>query len=135
MSRPRPSPPHPGLVRRPQQGFGWIDDLILHDRWLAELGPDATSVLVLFALAADRYGASFYGRARMIAILGINLERIDRALDRLLRLRLVALKPWREGQRDGVWQLLLVPRRDDAPRAGRALSAAQVLKRMGLGDP
>ena len=32
--------------------------------------------------------------------LGIDVDRIDRAVDRLLSLGLVALKPWRPGQRD-----------------------------------
>ena len=61
----RPEPPRPELVRRPTGGLGWLPAALLHEGWLARLGPDAAAVLLLLALAADRYGASFYGRARM----------------------------------------------------------------------
>ena len=134
MTRPRPVPPRPDLVRRPQRGFGWLDDVLLHERWLAELQPDAIAVLVQLALAADGCGASFYGRERMVGLLGIDLGRVDDALDRLRELGLIAHRPWRPGRRDGVWQLLPVPTRGSAPRIGRVVSAAEMLTRLGLRD-
>lgn len=135
MTRPRPVPPRPDLVRRPQGGFGWLDDALLHERWLTELGPDAIAVLVLLALAADGCGASFYGRERMVGLLGIDLGRVDNALDQLRKLELVAHRPWRKGTRDGVWQLLPVPTRGIMRRTGRVVSAAEMLSRLGLRDP
>lgn len=131
MTRPPPAPPHPDLVRRPGGGFGWLEDRLLHERWLADLGADATAVLALLALAADQRGASFFARVRMAAALAMDVERVDRALDQLIGLRLVALRPWRPGGRDGVWQLLPVPRRD-AQRSLRILSAADILRQMGF---
>jgi len=107
----RPAPPRPDLLRRPAGAFGWLDARLLHERWLGELGPDATAVLVLLALAADRHGASFYGRGRMATLLGLAPDAVDRALDRLRLLGLVDHRPWRPGHPDGVWQLLPVPRR------------------------
>ena len=68
--RPPPAPPRPGLERRPAGAFGWLHAELLHDRWLAELGPHATAVVVLLAIAADRRGASFFSRERMAAALG-----------------------------------------------------------------
>lgn len=131
MSRPRPSPPRPDILRRPSGPFGWLEARLLQDGWLARLGPDATAVLVLLALAADGHGASFYGRDRMAALIGIDRRAVDAALDRLLRLGLVAHRPWREGHPDGVWQILPL-----APAPGRPVSAPvsiqDVLSRLGL---
>lgn len=135
MRRPRPEAPYPDRVRVPERGFGWLDDALLHEQWLRELGPDAVTILVFLSLAADRRGASFFGRMRMVALTGIDLESLDTALDRLLELELVALRPWRPGGRDGVWQLLQVPRRANASRAGEALSAEQLLSRLGIKPP
>lgn len=133
--RPPPQPPHPELVRRPLGPFGWLDAALVRDRWLAELGPHAVAVLVLLAVAADRRGASFYSRDRMAAALGMNRHEVDRALARLLDHRLVAHRPWRHGRADGVWQLLPVPALAEQPRAGRTLSAAELLRNLGFHAP
>jgi len=129
--RPRPRPPRPELVRRPAGGFGWLEAGLLHDGWLGRLGPDATSVLLLLALAADRQGASFYGRERIGLALGLPRLRVDRGLARLLELGLVAHRPWRAGVPDGVWQLLPLPV-SRVERGGGPLSIARVLAQLGL---
>jgi len=126
-----PTPPRPDLVRRPMAPFGWLEAHLLHDHWLARLQPDATAVLLLLALAGDRRGASFYSRATMASRLGIDLHRIDRALDRLLEFGLVALRPWRHGQRDGVWQILPVARLSQA-RTGACMSVADLIRSLGI---
>lgn len=129
--KPRPLPPHPNLVRTPRSPFGWLEAQLLHEHWLARLGPDATSVLLLLALAADPRGASFFSRVRMAHALGIARPRVDQALDRLLDLRLVAFKPWRPGLKDGVWQLLpLVPKNPSANHA--TSSIADILRDLGV---
>ena len=110
-TRPRPRPPRPELVRQPSDAFGWLDAHLRHEGWLARLGPDAVAVLLLLALAADRNGASFFGRQRMATALGMTRACVDAALARLRSLDLVAHRPWQPGQLDGVWQLLPVPRR------------------------
>ncbi|MEM7202553.1 MAG: hypothetical protein AAF628_19960 [Planctomycetota bacterium] len=127
----RPAPPHPDLVRRPQAPFGWLEAHLLHDRWLARLGPDATTVLVLLALAADRRGASFYSRARMADALGIDPDRVDHALHRLVELQIVAHRPWRPGGRDGVWQILPIET-GSRQRLGRTASVAELLRSLGF---
>lgn len=131
MKRAPPAPPRPELVRRPQTAFGWLEAHLLHDRWLARLEPDAVAVLLLLALAADRRGASFFSRLRMAEALGIDVERVDRALDRLLEFDLVALRPWRPGCRDGVWQLLPVAPRA-LSRSGTLMTVAELLRSLGV---
>lgn len=127
-------PPHPDRLRKPEAPFGWLEAHLLHDHWLARIQPDATAVLLLLALAADRRGASYYSRARMADRLGIDVGRVDRAADRLLELGLVALRPWRTDQRDGVWQILPVARRETA-RTGACMSVADLLRSLGFIPP
>jgi hypothetical protein len=109
------TPPRPDLIRRPTDGFGWLEDRLLRDGWLQRLGPEAVGVLVLLALAADCNGCSFYGRQRMAESLSLRRQDVDAALARLLTMRLVAHRPWRPGHDEGVWQLLPLPHR--APQA------------------
>jgi hypothetical protein len=71
---------------------------------------------------------------RIVALLGIDLHRVDRALARLLELGLVTHRPWRSGHPDGVWQLLPMPTPADPPPNGGVMSAADVLRRLGLRD-
>ena len=122
------TPPRPELIRRPPSRFGWLDDRLLREGWLGRLGPDATSVLVLLALAADRHGASFYGRDRMAHELSISRQAVDTALSRLMQLRLVDQRPWRPGHADGVWQILPVPQPSGPPRGGQAAALGDLLK-------
>jgi hypothetical protein len=129
--RPSPTPPGPDLERRPAGAFGWLPAELLHDGWLAEAGPHPAALLVLLALAADRRGASFFSRDRMAKALGMSRHEVDVALQRLLDVGLVDLRPWRDGGREGVWQLLPpVPRQQPEPTR-QLLSAADVLRRLG----
>lgn len=109
MNRTPPIPPHPELLRAPTPSFGWLDASLLRDGWLGLLGPEAVAALTLLALAADGHGASFYRRETMALALSFPRHELDRCLDRLLELRLVAHRPWTPGHIDGVWQLMPVP--------------------------
>jgi hypothetical protein len=130
--RPPPIPPRPELLRSPSGSFGWLEDRLLREQWLARLEPDATAVLLLLALAADRRGASFFSRARIALSLGVDVSRVDAALERLLVHELVALRPWRCGARDGVWQLLPLPEPQGEERTHASLPLHAVLARLGL---
>ena len=132
--RSPPVPPHPSLERRPAGPFGWLEAELLHDGWLAEAGPEATAVLLLLALAADRRGASFFGRDRMATALGMTRHDVDRALRNLLDAELVAFRPWQPGADNGVWQLLR-PRRTQVERASRTLSIRELLTNLGFAPP
>lgn len=133
--RPPPEPPRPDLHRQPTGAFGWLPAELLHYGWLAEIGPPAVAVLVLMALAADRRGVSFFGRQRMALALGMSRHEVDGALQRLLDAGLVDHRPWRAGARDGVWQLLPPPLRQEPERARQVLTAADVLRSLGLPPP
>lgn len=126
-----PVPPRPDLVRRPQAPFGWLEAHLLHEQWLRRLQPDATAVLLLLALAADRRGASYFSRGRMADSLGMDVDRVDRALETLLDAGLVDLRPWRAGGRDGVWQILPVERSVSA-RSATCMSVADLLRSLGV---
>jgi len=132
MNRPPPVPPRPELERRPRGAFGWLEAELLHDGWLAEIGPHAAATMVLLALAADRRGVSFFNRERMAVVLGMSRHEVDVALQRLLDAGLVDLRPWRVGSADGVWQLLPPPRRREPARSRQALTAADVLRSLGF---
>lgn len=127
-----PGPPRPDLERRPRGAFGWLEAELLHQGWLTEVGPHATAVLVLLAIAADRRGASFFSRDRMAVALGLTRFEVDQGLQRLLDAGLVDHRPWRVGGRDGVWQLLPPPARQQSVRSGQPLTAAAVLRSLGL---
>jgi hypothetical protein len=130
--RPPPQPPRPDVERKPIGAFGWLQAELLHDGWLAEVGPNATAVIVLLALAADQRGASFFSRSRMATALGMSMHEVDSALQRLRDAGLVDLRPWRPGGSDGVWQLLPPPPRRQSPRDLQILSAAAVLRNLGF---
>ncbi len=66
----------------------------------------------------------------MCSVLGIGRDALDRSLARLLELGLVAHRPWRPDDPDGVWQLLPLP--VPAKRGGDAASVADVLAGLGL---
>ena len=132
MNRPPPVPPRPELERRPRGAFGWLEAELLHDGWLAEIGPHAAAIIALLALAADRRGASFFNRERMAVVLGMSRHEVDVALQRLLDAGLVDLRPWRVGSGDGVWQLLPIPRRREVRRSRQAHTAADVLRSLGF---
>ena len=129
--RAPPVPPRPDLERRPKGAFGWLEAELLREGWLAEVGPHAAAVLVLLALAADRRGASFFGRDRMAVVLGMSRHEVDVALQRLLDSDLVAHRPWHARASDGVWQLLPPPVQRQSERTGHGSSVADILRSLG----
>lgn len=68
----------------------------------------------------------------MAQTLGMSRHEVDVALQLLLDVGLVDLRPWRDGGRDGVWQLLPPPSRQQPARARQVLSAADVLRNLGF---
>ena len=128
-------PPYPDLIRRPAGRFGWLEDRLLHDDWLARLGPAGIAVMVLLVLAADRHGASFFGRERMADKLGISRHEVDQALARMLEWHLVTHGPWRPGDPDGIWQLLPLPPSAGRPRGSGPIAIGDLCRSLGFQPP
>lgn len=131
MRRP-PSPPQPERIRRPSSSFGWLDARLLHDRWLTNLGTDAIAVMAFLALAANHDGVSYYARSTMALAIDLDVPRLDRALDRLCSVGLLAHRPWRRGTREGVWQLLPIAAPLTPPRCGGTQSIGDALRDLGF---
>jgi hypothetical protein len=73
----------------------------------------------------------------MAIALGMSRYEVDDALQRLLDVGLVVMRPWRPGGCEGVWQLLPPspsPRRE-VPRDRTVLTAADVLRSLGFQTP
>ncbi|NLG62776.1 MAG: hypothetical protein GX539_11065 [Candidatus Cloacimonetes bacterium] len=91
------------------------------------------AVLAFLVLAADRCGVSYYSRGRIAVELDIDVVRVDRALDALLDVELIAHRPWRKSRRDGVWQVLPVPAPTPVSRSACIRSAGSILHDLGFG--
>ena len=96
-------------LRPPPRSFAWLDHRLRSGGFLARLGPDEIALYCFLALAADAQGLSCWRLDRMERELPVDLCALHRARDRLLRSDLVAFRPWREGGRDGVYQVLTLP--------------------------
>lgn len=116
----------PERVRKPPPSFAWIDHRLRSSGLLSLLDPPEIGLYLFLALAADKEGLSCW-----------RIDRIERempcfdrgalwqARDRLLQLDLVAFRPWRASDPDGVYQVLSVQRSGavQSPQINRALAA------------
>jgi hypothetical protein len=84
------TPPRPDRLRRIEPGFAFVPNRFLRDGFFAQLSPLDRSLYLFLVLAADRNGVSFYGLARIGALLEIPVEDVLDARDRLIDLDLVA---------------------------------------------
>ena len=133
MKSPKPEPPFPALERRPQGRFGWLDDRLYREGWLAKIGSEGCAVMVLLSLLADRRGASFAGKETMARSLGLARHEVDQGLKRLLQLKLIAHKPWRPNHPDGVWQILPVPQPTRTPSTNGPIKLGDVIADIEIG--
>lgn len=109
-SRPRVIVPRPDRVRSLQGvAFGWIDARFQRDGWLTRLTPEALSVYVFLALAADRDGVSFYRRDRIREGLSLGEAEVREGLRQLEEFGLVAFAPFGLHACEGFRQVLSVP--------------------------
>jgi len=109
-SRLRVIVPRPDRVRTLQGvAFGWIDARFQRDGWLMRLSPEALSVYVFLALAADRDGVSFYRRDRIREGLALGEAEVWEGLRQLEDLDLVAFAPFGLHACEGFRQVLSVP--------------------------
>jgi hypothetical protein len=101
--------PEPDQVRKIEGSFAWIDHRLLRDGHLARLTRDDLALYLFLALAANRYGVSFYRKDKISDALGFSWDDFETAKRRLLERRLIAFAPFGPGQTDGYYQVLTVP--------------------------
>lgn len=104
----RPEPLRPDRLRHLERPFGWAPFRLLSSGQLARLSVSATALYLVLCLVADRQGLSYWGNARLQALVGLHAEALRRARDELQRHDLLAF--------DGkLYQLLSLPPGDCQP--------------------
>lgn len=92
----------PRRVRHPAGPYGWTDLRAVTDGHLERIGRDAALVYLFLCTVGDRQGISFWSHSKMSRILGLSIEVIETALERIAAAELVAVK-------DRVVQVLPIP--------------------------
>ena len=134
MPTSRPLPVlSPQRVRQVSRSFAWLDHGLRSDAFLSSLRPEEIGLYLFLALAADKQGLSCWRLERIERALPcFDAAALHRAREGLMRLDLLAFRPWFEGARDGSYQLLaLPPHVPQAPRGGGPVSIGAVLPDLG----
>jgi len=95
-------------VRKIEGSFAWIDHRLLRSGYLQVMGHEDQALYLFLALAADRYGVSFYRKEKICDILGLDWGPFEVARDRLMDLKLIAFAPYSALSPNGYYQLLPV---------------------------
>jgi len=108
--------------------FAWIDHRLRSSGLLAMLEPPEIGLYFFLVLAADQNGLSCWRLDRIEGEMPcFDRSALWKARERLLQLDLVAFKPWRASDPDGVYQVLSIQ------RSGAALSPEDNLALAALG--
>ncbi len=89
-------------VRKTHNRFGFIPHRFLRDGFLSSLKGDETVLYLFYALAADRFGVSYYGDRSICKVLGFSPEGLFTARDGLTYKNLIC-------RDDPLCQLLELP--------------------------
>ena len=100
--------PQPQRVRRIEKSFAWIDHRLLRNGYLQAMTHQDQALYLFLALAADRYGVSFYRKEKICDALGLDWGAFEVARDRLIDLGLIAFQPYSACTPNGYYQLLPV---------------------------
>lgn len=98
----RPTPLLPSRVRFLERPFGWLPLRLLTEGTWARLSAPAQQLYAFLALVADRQGVSFYGEARLTALLHRPPDELRAARAELIARDLLAFHR-------GTSQLLALP--------------------------
>jgi glutathione S-transferase len=107
--RRNPVVPEPGRVRRIGRSFAWLDHRLAREGYLERMTLADMALYVFLALAADRFGVSFYRKEVIANKLGIDWAQVEGAKARLVALGLVAFRPFSPGDVNGFYQVLPLP--------------------------
>lgn len=118
----------PERLRRVPRQFSWIDHRLVRDGHIGRCGPHGCALYLLLCAVGDARGLSYYSDATAGRLLSLSGAELGAARDRLLAAGLIAYrKPF--------YQVLSLepgrgPQTDVAPRCGRALPVAEILRQM-----
>jgi len=108
LSMPKYCIPQPQRVRRIEKSFAWIDHRLLRSGYLPVMTHQDQALYLFLALAADRYGVSFYRKEKICDALGLDWGEFEVARSRLIDLRLIAFQSYTVVSPNGHYQLLPV---------------------------
>jgi len=123
MNKPRYRIPQPQSVRKIEHSFAWVDHRLLRNGFLEVMTHQDQGLYLFYALAADRYGVSFYRKEKICDALGLDWGPFEIARDRLITLNLIAFEPYSALTPNGFVQVL--PVRHDPPAFGSSIEAAR----------
>ena len=116
----------PNRLRQMPPSFAWIDHRLRSSGLHAMLEPAEIGLYLFLTLAADKQGLSCWRLDRIESEMPcFDRSTLWKARDRLLALDLIAFKPWRSSDPDGVYQVLSIQRSGAAlrPELNAALAA------------
>jgi hypothetical protein len=100
--------------------------------FLSRLSGDEIGLYAFLALAADARGLSCWRLDRIERELFCDAAALHRARDGLVRLDLLAYRPWFKGARDGSYQVLSIPPPTPKPPSGAdPVRLGEVLSALG----
>ena len=122
----------PDRLRRVPPSFNWVDHRLVRDHHIERCDCLALAIYLFLVTVADAQGLSYYSDASLCRRLKIDPLQLSAARAQLEKAGLIAFaKP--------LYQVLsldpdtLSLTADSAPRAGQALSVADILKRLAQG--
>ncbi len=123
----------PERVRQVPRSFAWIDTRLRSEGFLELMRPAEIGMYLFMALAADKQGLSCWRMDRIERALPcFKLASLQQARQELVRLKLLAYKPWHHNAVDGCYQLLAVPAPTPTPQRGSSpVSIGNLLSGLG----
>jgi len=122
----------PDRLRQVPPSFNWVDHRLVRDHYIERCDCLSLALYLFLVTVADVQGLSYYSDVSLCRRLKIDALQLSAARTQLEKAGLIAFaKP--------LYQVLslepatLPPGADSAPRAGQALSAADLLKRLMQG--
>lgn len=111
MPKPTYRIPQPKSVRKIEESFAWVDHRLLRNGFLPVMTHQDQCLYLFYALAADRYGVSFYRKEKICEMLGLDFGEFEVARDRLINMALIAFQPYSAFTPNGFAQVLPVDHR------------------------
>lgn len=100
--------PLPERIRKINGSFAWIDHCLLRSGFILTMSLEEIAVYLFLALAADKYGVSYYYLDNICKILGLSLQDFHKAKRGLIEKGLIAFKPYSTYDPNGFYQVLSI---------------------------